>query len=221
MKKTTKKSGKKPVRKPAAFKTPKLSTTMSLETMLARMIDLTDKGDRVVVMVEFLKGTPRPFQSAVLKCMTRESSVLILEAAGVGYKAPEQTAPEPVQAPEPEPVQAPVDPNVQITDSSTVFVGPYSSKWAADQDVMQFMHPKVMSYRPTVFPSPSTYGVEVNVAEAHVVNVSDIPSMAKPTALNNIYPYAIELTVSIEGKAEKVRNWIAAFNRLNHFTKVR
>jgi hypothetical protein len=229
MKKTVKKAVKKTAKKTdKAYKMPKISKTMATETVLARMIDIEDRADRVAVLVEYLKGADRAFGSAVLQRMTRESCALTLEASGAVYKPTPVPEPLPLALPltlDSAVVGASVDnppdpdgPNPVITD---IVVGPYSSSWAADQDVQQFKHPKVMQYRSTVFPSPSTFAVEATVVTAKAIKLTDHPKlMPKQRTLAAAYPYAIQLQVRVTGDEKKVANWITAFNGLNHFTKV-
>lgn len=239
MKKTVKKVVKKSVTKSVKkYVMPKISKTMATETVLARMIDIEDRGDRVAVLVEYLKGADRAFGSAVLQRMTRESCALTLEASGAVYKPASVPAKVIVAAPAPLPLTldsavagvshiASLDAEITSANkdiasvTADVVLGPYSSSWAAEQDVKQLMHPKVMQYRSTVFPPPSTHAVTATVLTAESIKLTDHPAlMPKQRTLAAAYPYAIKLQVQCVGAPKKVDGWMKAFERANHFTKV-
>lgn len=241
--KNIRKPVRKSIKKPAAYKSPAISTTLATETVLARMIDLVRLDERVAVMVEYLKGTDRKFQSAVLARMTRDSAAMLLHAAGAvdkpvmrGLPSVQTECSPPVESnfgpatePATEPVVETVVHGVESEENNTdhysetvsAVVGPYSSRWSADQDAAQFMHPKIMLYRSTTFPPPSTHGVSATVVSSTVVEVKDLGVSDKRSAsLKRAYPFAIQLTTEVNGDKTKVQKWVAAFTRLNHFTKV-
>ena len=227
VKKTAKKTAKKTVRQLAA-KPVLLSTTMDVETVLARMVDMPDINARITVLAEFMRGLPGTGQVAILSRMSREASGLLLSYAkattspvtrGV-LPAPAKT--ETPSVPKAEAVAPAVGtPAVLPPAIVTATIGGYSSRWAADQDVLQFKHPNVMTYRTTVFPSTTTYRVTAKVEEAQVIEVKDLPKRdSRQMALDRVYPFAVTLSVSVTGPGDNVANWLQAFNRLNHSMQV-
>ena len=219
--KTTKKIVKKtPVRKH------NISKVMDTESLLARLIDMGSQADRIVLVTDFIIGAPKEFQRSVLRRMTRNSAIAAMEYAQKGIvpvEAPGLIGGSVIAPVDSKIVPPPPVPAAPANDHNTVtaVVGPYSSQWAADQDVQQYLHPKVMTYRNTVFPSPSTFGVTAMVLSATAIKIADRKDI-KPRhpTLAAAYPFGIEIVVNVQGDNTKVQNWKKAFDRLNHFTKV-
>ena len=88
-----------------------------------------------------------------------------------------------------------VDPNL-----TTVNLGPYSSRHAADQDAMQFKNPNVFFYRSALFPLPGNYGIQAEVVETQVLETG-VP----------LKPFSIRMSVRVTGPELKVQAWITSF----------
>ena len=235
MKKVTKKTVVKKTAKKKPVKIPQLSTALSTESFIARMVDVTDPLDRLEIIVEFIKGCPRKFQSDTLLRMTRESCALVMERAQGVYNPKTNVAPPaaPVKAPvATKDLSAPVAPVTEpaepvapplIKDSTIhqLVVGPYGSKHGADQDVLQFKSPKVMRYRPSTFPDTTSFKVKAAVIEAKTILLAERTDI-KPRSLteSRAYPYGIELTVAVEGDLPARVRWLDAFKRANHYSQV-
>ena len=86
----------------------------------------------------------------------------------------------------------------------TVVLGPYGTETQARQEAQQFTHPQVFWYRSAIFPNPGNYRVVPTVTESQPVRLAGGNA-------STLYPFGVQLTLSVTGAPEKVRSWIETF----------
>lgn len=82
----------------------------------------------------------------------------------------------------------------------TMKVGSYGTKWAADQDALEYRRPQVFQYRSAIFPDPQSHGVVPSVLKVEVVE----------DKANALHPFSLRLTMKVAGAPEKAARWFKA-----------